>query len=230
MAHANAIHIQKYLKGVDYPATREELIENARSLGADDSVCASLEQLPDEDFQTPAEVSQAFKGPSSNEVKRGEDKPVPSGIAHAQGQQKGTAEFLIQVVEDSLAEMELCLLALDHASRDEVKVFAQGMLHEHGKLGQQLEKMAQSMQVTFPKKMRPEHVKLIREMTQLKGEAFDQRFAAENVRYHENDLKVFTHYAGHEVDEKVRKMAGAGVKLFEKHLKMATDLQRELRR
>lgn len=230
MGHANSIHIQKYLKGVDYPATREEIIENARSLGADESICASLGQLPDEDFQTPAAVSQAFKGPSGNEVKSGHDEPAPSGNAQAQGQQQGTAEFLIQVVEDSLAEMELCLLALDHASRDEVKVFAQGMLNEHGKLGQQLEKMAQSMQISFPKKMRPEHAKLIREMTRLRGKAFDQRFAEENVRYHENDLKEFTHYAGHDGDETVRMMAGAGVKLFEKHLKMATGLQRELKR
>lgn len=68
MAHANPIQIQKYLKGVDYPATREHLIANARKLGADESVCASLEQLPDEEFQTPAEVSQAFKGPSSDNV------------------------------------------------------------------------------------------------------------------------------------------------------------------
>ena len=230
MAHANPIQIQKYLKGVDYPATREELIENARSLGADESICASLEQLPDEDFQTPAEVSQAFKGPSSNDVKSKEADAADSGQAQAAGQEQGTAEFLIQVVEDSLAEMELCLLALDHSERDEVKRFAQAMLDEHGRLGQQLEKMAQSMQVTFPKKMRPEHVKLIRELTRLKGEAFDERFAEENVRYHENDLKVFTHYAGQEGDEKVRKMAGAGVKLFEKHLKMAKELQRSLPR
>ena len=69
MEHANPIQIQKYLKGVDYPATRERLIENAKNLGADENVCASLEQLPDEEFQTPAEVSQAFKGPSSDDVR-----------------------------------------------------------------------------------------------------------------------------------------------------------------
>ena len=37
--------------------------------GAHESVCASLEQLPDEDFQTPADVSQAFKGPSEDNVR-----------------------------------------------------------------------------------------------------------------------------------------------------------------
>lgn len=64
MAHANPIQIQKYLKGVDYPASRDDLVRNARENGADESICASLEQLPDEHFQTPADVSEAFKGPS----------------------------------------------------------------------------------------------------------------------------------------------------------------------
>lgn len=75
MEHANPIQIQKYLKGVDYPANKAQLIEKARQLGADDNICASLEQLPDEEFQTPAEVSQAFSGPSSDEVKGGASKP-----------------------------------------------------------------------------------------------------------------------------------------------------------
>jgi uncharacterized protein DUF2795 len=68
MAHANPIQIQKYLKGVDYPTNKEALIENAKKNGADESICASLEQLPDEDFQTPADVSEAFKGPSQDNV------------------------------------------------------------------------------------------------------------------------------------------------------------------
>ena len=70
MPHANPIQIQKYLKGVDYPASREDLVRNARENGADESICASLEQLPDEDFQTPADVSEAFKGPSQDNTQR----------------------------------------------------------------------------------------------------------------------------------------------------------------
>lgn len=66
MQHANPIQIQKYLKGVDYPANKKSLIENAKKNGADENICASLEQLPDQDFQTPAAVSEAFQGPSGS--------------------------------------------------------------------------------------------------------------------------------------------------------------------
>lgn len=223
MTHVNSAHLQKYLKGVDYPATRERLIENAKNLGADDSVCASLELLPEQDFQTLAEVKHAFMDTPSDDAQGRAEEAARAYVGRTNG-------FLIQLVEDSLVEMEICMLARDRSPSDDVKAFAQTMLHEHGKLGQQLEKMAQSMQLSFPKKMRPENVKLVREMTQLEGAPFDERFADENVRYHENDLKVFAHYAGQEGDEAVRKLAGAGAKLFEKHLQLARDLQDKLKR
>ena len=72
MAHANPIQIQKYLKGVDYPADKATLIETAKRQGADESICASLEQLPEQQFQAPADVSEAFKGPSPDHAERGD--------------------------------------------------------------------------------------------------------------------------------------------------------------
>jgi predicted outer membrane protein len=218
MAHANPIQIQKYLKGVDYPATREQLIENARQMGADDNICASLEQLPDADFQTPADVSQAFMGPP--------DDQVAGGAMREEGD--GTREFLLQVMEDSLAEMELCMLALEHSSNEEVKAFAQCMIDEHGQLGQRIEKMAAQMKVEFPRKIRVEHASLIQQMSRLKGGEFDRKFIDENLRYHENDLKVFEHYAAQENDD-VSKLAQAGARLFGRNLKMVKELALKLK-
>lgn len=60
MAHVNPIQIQKFLKGVDYPASKDALLKNARKIGADDNVCASIEQLPDEKYEAPIDVSEAL--------------------------------------------------------------------------------------------------------------------------------------------------------------------------
>lgn len=59
MAKVNPIELQKHLKGVDYPARKEELIQHAQQQGADEKVREILEQLPDEEYETPAEVSKA---------------------------------------------------------------------------------------------------------------------------------------------------------------------------
>ena len=56
----NPIQIQTFLKGVDYPASKEDLLAHAERNGAAENVRATLEQLPDEEFETPADVSQAL--------------------------------------------------------------------------------------------------------------------------------------------------------------------------
>lgn len=52
--------MQKFLKGVDYPASKRDLLETAERNGADEDVRTTLERLPDEEYQTPADVSQAL--------------------------------------------------------------------------------------------------------------------------------------------------------------------------
>jgi hypothetical protein len=60
MAKVNPIQLQKHLKGVDYPASKQDLISHAQQQGADEDALSALEQLPDEQYETPAEVSKAI--------------------------------------------------------------------------------------------------------------------------------------------------------------------------
>ncbi|PSB23204.1 hypothetical protein C7B61_17855 [filamentous cyanobacterium CCP1] len=60
MAKVNPIELQKHLKGVDYPASKQDLIKTAEKHGADDKIRSVLEQLPDEQFDTPTDVNQAI--------------------------------------------------------------------------------------------------------------------------------------------------------------------------
>ncbi len=59
MAKVNPIQMQKYLKGMNYPASKEELVKHAEQQGADENVRSVLEQLPEQEYGTPADVSQA---------------------------------------------------------------------------------------------------------------------------------------------------------------------------
>jgi len=60
MATTNPIQIQKYLKGVTYPASRDDLISQAEKQGADDEILELLARLDDQEHETPAEVSKAI--------------------------------------------------------------------------------------------------------------------------------------------------------------------------
>lgn len=56
----NPIQVQKFLGGLDYPIGRQELVEHAKSKGADAEVTATLEQLPSDRFNSPNDVSEAI--------------------------------------------------------------------------------------------------------------------------------------------------------------------------
>ncbi|MBE9179239.1 DUF2795 domain-containing protein [Oculatella sp. LEGE 06141] len=60
MAKANPIQIQKFLKGISYPASKEDVVSHAKEQGADKEVLNTLQQMPDDEFETSADVSKAI--------------------------------------------------------------------------------------------------------------------------------------------------------------------------
>jgi hypothetical protein len=60
MDKVNPVQVQKYLKGVDYPVSKNDLLKQVQDQGGDESVRATLEKLPDKTYQTPADVSEAI--------------------------------------------------------------------------------------------------------------------------------------------------------------------------
>ncbi|PPF42723.1 hypothetical protein C5B85_15760 [Pseudoclavibacter sp. AY1F1] len=60
----NPIQVQKYLGGIDYPASKETILESARDAGADDNVLQALEAIPEGDYDAPTAVSSAISDAS----------------------------------------------------------------------------------------------------------------------------------------------------------------------
>jgi hypothetical protein len=60
MAKVNPIQVQKYLSGLDYPVQKDDLVKRAEEQGADDNVRSVLQQLPDKEYNSPNDVSQAI--------------------------------------------------------------------------------------------------------------------------------------------------------------------------
>lgn len=58
--HVNPIQVQKFLKGTNYPVGKQDLVNKAKSLGASEEVMDTLNQLPDQEYQKPVDVSRAI--------------------------------------------------------------------------------------------------------------------------------------------------------------------------
>lgn len=56
----NPVQVQKFLKGVDYPASKQDILQAAEKNGADGNVRAVLERLKDQTFNSPNDVSEAI--------------------------------------------------------------------------------------------------------------------------------------------------------------------------
>jgi hypothetical protein len=59
-SHATPIGVQKYLKGADYPARKEDLLATARGNAAPQEVMEALQRLPGDQFNGPDDVMRAY--------------------------------------------------------------------------------------------------------------------------------------------------------------------------
>lgn len=55
--HPDPLHVQEFLVGLDYPMSRSELVDQARTAGADEATLQALRRLPDRSFDGPDSVS-----------------------------------------------------------------------------------------------------------------------------------------------------------------------------
>jgi hypothetical protein len=59
MPQPEFIEVQKYLSGVSYPATRDQLVEQAKSNGASQDVIEALSGMAEGEYDGPNRVSSA---------------------------------------------------------------------------------------------------------------------------------------------------------------------------
>jgi hypothetical protein len=52
--------VQKHLSGVDYPASRDDLVSTAERENAPQEVLDALKNLPDRSFESPVQVTEAI--------------------------------------------------------------------------------------------------------------------------------------------------------------------------
>lgn len=78
MPQITSMRVQEYLAGMEYPATKDDLIKYARTKNAPDEVINTLDNLPeDESFENPTQVAEALEDITldiANEEEEEEDK------------------------------------------------------------------------------------------------------------------------------------------------------------
>ncbi|MEM7562591.1 MAG: DUF4142 domain-containing protein [Pseudomonadota bacterium] len=126
-------------------------------------------------------------------------------------------------------------LALAISTNPKIHEFAKTMIRDHNAVNEQalalLKKLGANPQDNFlSQNLTQGSVKLIDEMSQLRGKAFDQRYAENELAYHRavNDLVENTFIPNIENDE-VKALFKAGLKIFKAHETHAENMVMSLK-
>jgi hypothetical protein len=60
MPDVSPAEVEKSLKGINYPAKKEDLIKHAQQQGANQDVMGVLKEMRDQEFNSPIDVSKAI--------------------------------------------------------------------------------------------------------------------------------------------------------------------------
>ena len=56
----SSAELQKYLKDIDYPVDKEQLVEHAKQHGANQDVISLIEKMPEQEYNSPVDVNKAM--------------------------------------------------------------------------------------------------------------------------------------------------------------------------
>jgi putative membrane protein len=89
-------------------------------------------------------------------------------------------------LSDGMAEVELARLAKDHAANSDVKQFAQMMIDDHTKAGDQLKQIASQYSITPESNVDDTHQDLVDKLSKLNGADFDKQYMDAMVDDHQD--------------------------------------------
>jgi len=135
-------------------------------------------------------------------------------------------KFLETAMEGDMAEIQLGQLALQKASSDQVKQFAQHMIDDHTKLSEQMKPIAQQLGVEAPASLSSKHLAVQAKLQGLSGAEFDREYIKDMVADHSEDDQAFVRETTSAKDPTLKNAVSQAEPIIAGHLKMAQDLEK----
>lgn len=134
-------------------------------------------------------------------------------------------KFMMEAAMGGKAEVAMAQLALQRSSSDAVKQYAQQMIDDHTKAGEELMQVASMKGITLPMEPDANHKALLAKMQTLSGAEFDSMYIKmAGVKDHEKMDKLFMGESSKGKDADAKAFAAKTLPTVEAHLKMARDM------
>lgn len=137
------------------------------------------------------------------------------------------SKFMMMAAQGGLAEVAMGRLAAERASSDDVKRYAQRMVEDHTKAGEELMQLAATKGVTLPTAPDAKHQAMLTKLGTMSGAAFDREYLKNaGVKDHEKMQKLFSDEANKGADAEVKAFAAKTLPVVQMHLSMARDMMK----
>ncbi len=145
--------------------------------------------------------------------------PGINGLSH------GDLQFIAKAAEGGMLEVKLGTSATQRSNAEFVKTFGDRMRVDHGQVNALLQQIAMQKGVRLPTELDADGVRKVDELNQLAGPAFDQKYAADMVKDHEEDVDEFERASKDVADPDLRNWAAKTLPTLKMHLEMAKDMK-----
>jgi putative membrane protein len=139
-------------------------------------------------------------------------------------------QFITEAAQGGAAEVEMGRLAVQHASNARVKEFAQRMIDDHSKAGEELKSVASKLGVTVPSEVNSKQKAAIDKLARLNGAEFDRAYMQDMIKDHREDVSAFKKEAESGDNPDVKKFVSQTLPTLQDHLKMAEEIQSQVKK
>jgi putative membrane protein len=128
------------------------------------------------------------------------------------------AKFAVDAANGGMTEIELSKLALDKAMNTKVKEFANMMVMDHSKAGDELKAIAATKNITLPATVNEDSKKALTDLAALKGADFDKAYVDKMVADHKATVDLFESESKNSKDADLKAFADKTLPTIKGHL------------
>ncbi len=138
-------------------------------------------------------------------------------------------KFLEDAASGGAMEVQVGQLAEERAQSKDVKAFANRMVADHTKAGEELKALAQDKQITVPQKLESKDQSAVDRMSRASaGGNFDKTYMRDMVKDHTKDVAEFQKAAKNVKDPDLKAWADKTLPVLEQHLQQAREVAQKL--
>jgi len=173
-----------------------------------------------------------FLNSCKNETKQEDPKEVAEDTNEAKfdsiADKKDDSEYLVDIAEVNLAEIEIGKLAQQKSTNPEVKKFGKMLVDEHTKSAGEVSALAKSKNFTLPTSLAEDGQEEYKKLNEKSGLDFDKKFADMMIDGHEKAIEELQKATKDAKDQDIKLWASNNIAPLTAHLEHAKLLKQEL--